>query len=117
MRLSLSISQDGAGEVWERQFGTQILRSRLMRTGQGRVSEAGFGPFRVIMCPWVDAGTLRMPVVGMRAFGLPLPVALMPGAGGVEGVTEDGRVTFDVSVRLLGLGTLLRYSGWLAPEA
>jgi hypothetical protein len=116
MPIRLTIRSDGDGEVWERSFGGHITRSRQWLAGPGRIAER-IGPATLLMRPVVDGALLRMPVAGLRGFGLPLPSALLEGGGGVEHVEPGGGIAFDVCATALLIGPLIRYRGVLRPVA
>lgn len=105
----------GADEVWTRDFAGRRFRSRLSPAGPGRAVEA-FGPFAFELDLPVRDGTLGFEVRRGRCLGVPIPTALLPRSEARE-TAEDGRFRFDVALHApLGMGLIVRYRGWLAPE-
>lgn len=115
MPLRVSIAPQGEAEVWTRHFGNHPVQSVQRPAGPGLIAET-LGPVTLILRPEVRGGALHCPVVGLRGLGLPLPASLLRAAGGVETPLSAGRFAFDVGATALGLGRIIRYHGWLAPE-
>lgn len=114
MPFSFRATRDGTSEIWERNFDGHITRSRQwLHAGDVLAERVGTSEFR--MQPTVDGDRLRIPIIGARGFGLPMPPWIFSSAEGVEGVTGDGEITFDVHAALRGLGLVIRYKGALAP--
>ena len=114
MPFSFRATRDGAKEIWERNFDGHMTRSLQWLHDDGVVAEQ-VGTSEFLMQPTVDGDQLRIPITGARALGLPMPKGVFSSCEGVEGVTEDGNITFDVHATLRGLGLIIRYKGWLAP--
>lgn len=114
MPFSFRATRDGAKEIWERNFDGHMTRSLQWLHADGVVAER-VGTSEFLMQPLAEGDTLRIPITGARAFGLPMPSGLLSSAEGIEGVTEDGKITFDVHASLRGFGLIIRYAGWLAP--
>lgn len=110
--LRLRVACDGARETWIRHFGDHQTRSVQWLHAPGIIAER-VGQVTLLMRPAVDGGALRLPVVGVRALGAPMPRSLLRASGGVERAAEGGSVLFDVSAVALGLGPLIRYRGAL----
>lgn len=115
VRVTKRLSGDGT-EVWERDFGGRRFRSGLGVLGPGRVSER-FGPFSFELSVTVAGDRLALAVTGWRLGPLPLPSRLAPKSDAAETVDADGRFRFDVPIDLPLLGRVVRYRGWLEPEA
>ncbi|MEM7491542.1 MAG: DUF4166 domain-containing protein [Pseudomonadota bacterium] len=113
MPFGLTITPDGEEEVWHRDYGGHVLRSRQGLGPDGTLEER-LGPLRIRLQPEAGDGTLRLEVVALRIGALPAPALLRGQGGGTEGVDAEGRVTFDVESRAPGLGRLIRYHGHLA---
>jgi hypothetical protein len=64
----------------------------------------------------VKDGALHYPVTAGRAFGIPIPRALLPISVAKE-TAEDGRARFDVALSLPWVGLIVRYQGWLQPAS
>ncbi|UWQ96583.1 DUF4166 domain-containing protein [Rhodobacteraceae bacterium M385] len=114
MPFSFRATRDGGKEIWERNFDGHMTRSLQWLHTDGIVAEQ-VGTSEFLMEPKVEGDKLLIPITGLRGFGLPMPLAVLSSAGGVEGVTEDGKITFDVHASLRGLGMVIRYQGTLAP--
>jgi hypothetical protein len=114
MPMRLTIRRDADGETWDRSFDGHGTRSTQWLAGPGMIAER-IGPATLLLRPFADGSVLRLPVVGLRAFGMPLPLALLPEAGGVEAVDPGGAITFDVGARAWPIGPLIRYRGVLRP--
>jgi hypothetical protein len=97
-------------ELWQRQFPTRTMASR-MSLGKSFIVES-FGPMqcRFVLC--AENGTLIMKPQGIRWFGLPLPAMLLPQIAATER-GEAGRLHFDVSARWPGRHLTVAYRGWL----
>lgn len=67
------------------------------------------------MQPRVDGRGLHLPIIGLRGFGVPLPCGVPSSCEGAEGVTDDGKISFDVHAKVRGLGLIIRHRGTLAP--
>lgn len=93
------------------------MRSRLTR-GEGRDRHhivEHFGPVSVAFAPVVEDGRLHYVTRHWRIGPLPLPRALLPGGHASESVA-DGRLRFDVEIRLPLIGRIVHYRGWLLPD-
>lgn len=113
------------GSTWRRQIGGGRFLSRLSLPprgagGKSRVIER-FGPFAfdLALTPTLapEGEMLVYRVVGWRALGLRLPLALAPTTRTHEAVGAKGRFTFDVEIGLPGLGRMVRYRGWLVRDS
>lgn len=114
MPFSFRATRDGEKEIWERNFDGHMTRSLQWLHADGVVAER-VGTSEFLMAPRVDDDTLHIPITGVRGFGLPMPLAVLSSAEGIEGVTEDGQITFDVHASVRGLGLVIRYQGMIAP--
>lgn len=114
MPFSFRATRDGNKEIWERNFDGHMMRSLQWLHADGVVAER-VGTSEFLMEPRVDGDQLRIPITGLRGFGLPMPIAVLSSAEGVEGVTDNGDITFDVHASVRGLGLIIRYQGVLAP--
>lgn len=114
MPFSFRATRDGGAEIWERNFDGHITRSRQWRHCDGVIAEK-VGTSVFLMEPNVDRGMLHIPIIGVSGFGLPMPRGILASCEGIEGVTDDGKITFDVHASLRGLGLIIRYRGELSP--
>jgi hypothetical protein len=110
MPFAFRMIQEEDGETWERNFGGHITRSRQWLHGPGVVAER-VGTSTFLMEPRAADGALHIPITRITGFGLPVPRGLVASCEGVERVTEDGAITFDVHARLAGIGLIVRYRG------
>jgi len=116
MSFAFVLTRDGAREVWERDFNGHVTRSHQWLHGPGVVAER-VGASTFLMTPRVCDGKLHIPIIRITGFGLPVPGALVASCEGVEDVTEDGAVTFNVHAKLRGIGLIIRYRGEMRPAA
>jgi hypothetical protein len=110
--LQVAIDRGRDGETWTRSFDGHRLRSRI-RARDGFLEER-MGPtvFRFALEPTADAIDWRL--VGVRSFGLPLPVSWFDKVSARESV--DGALyRFDVRAELPVAGLLVHYRGTLDP--
>ena len=116
VRVDFTASPDE--EVWQRTFADKKFHSRL-RAGEGRykwlLSER-FGPIGAGIALVVDGDRLRWITRRWSIFGIPLPLALAPHGDSYE-FEENGRFNFHVEIRQPLIGLIVRYRGWLVPEA
>jgi predicted DCC family thiol-disulfide oxidoreductase YuxK len=105
-------------EFWERHFGKRRYVSTL-RIGDPRAPGLlveHFGPFAFKYRLKAQAVSLNWSLVGCRLFGLRLPQWACPKIECVE--SGDGeRFLFDIDVAFPTVGHVIRYGGWLSPEA
>ena len=114
VRVTLTPTHEGA--IWTRDFGGHITRSTLWTSPDRKVLIERLGAFTLRMTLSTRAGRLYVTVIGMRAFGLPVPRFLLPKGETFE-YAQGGRFHFDVSGVLPGIGLMIRYRGHLLPEA
>ncbi|WP_157960180.1 DUF4166 domain-containing protein [Albibacillus kandeliae] len=116
MAVTVTMTSDGEGETWQRQFGTFSLQSRLGLAGppgSGLIWER-MGPVRATVPLALTGQGLGWPISSIRLLGLPLPRALLPRSEVTES-DRDGKAWFDVKLTLPVGGLLVRYRGWLEP--
>ncbi|MEJ6393940.1 DUF4166 domain-containing protein [Gymnodinialimonas sp. 2305UL16-5] len=114
MPFGFRILRDGDTERWEREFDGHLTASRQWLHAPGIVAEQ-VGGSTFLMAPAPRDGQLHIPIVGLNAFGLPLPRGVLRSCEGIEWVTEEGQIGFDVHASLRGLGLVIRYRGQMAP--
>ena len=117
VKVVFSARPDGS-EIWSRTFAGKTFAS-IQSAGTGRwqrlVCER-FGPFSVALAIVRDGGSLRVIVRHWRFLRLPLPRWLAPG-GDVFEYAENGRFCFHVEITHPLTGLIVRYRGWLVPDA
>ncbi|EBA12583.1 SDR family oxidoreductase [Roseobacter sp. CCS2] len=105
--------QDG-GELWERQFGDKRFWS-FLKMKDGHMTER-FGPFTFTLGLHVADGQLHFPVTSGRFGPIPFPRVLLPVSTAHE-YEADGRFHFDVALKAPLTGALMvHYQGWLIPD-
>ena len=110
--VTVLMTPEAGGEVWERQFGTQKFRSVLRR--EGRMMTERFGPFIFTLGLHGTAAGLRFPVKFGRLGWLPLPQWALPRSEALE-FERDGKFHFDVALHAPITGALVvHYTGTLA---
>jgi Domain of unknown function (DUF4166) len=115
--LTLTITSTAAGEIWERNFGGQHLRSILMPSRRPFHYRERFGPFTYEQELPVEDGVLRLPVRRGWFFGLPLPSPLLARSCSSE-FAQNGMFHFDIGIYAPFTGGLIiRYQGHLRPDA
>jgi uncharacterized protein DUF4166/saccharopine dehydrogenase-like protein len=105
-------------ELWRRNFAGQRFES-TQEEGKGRSARLlceRFGPFNFAMALVVDGERMRLVMRRCSLFGVPLPLALAPRIDACEYV-EAGRFRFHVGISHPLTGLIVRYRGWLVPQA
>jgi hypothetical protein len=105
-------------EAWRRTFAGRVFHSRL-RAGEGKFKwllHENFGSIGAGIALVVDGERLRWVTRRWSIFGIPLPLALAPHGDSYE-FEENGRFNFHVEIRQPLIGLIVRYRGWLTPEA
>jgi hypothetical protein len=117
--VTVEITASAGQETWHRDFGGRRFVSVLTASPIPGCLVERFGPFVFTLDLRVGPrGVLGMPVRAWRLGPIPLPGFLAPKSLATETVDPDGRFQFDVEMRLpLGLGRVVRYRGWLVPDA
>jgi hypothetical protein len=105
-------------ETWSRTFGAEVFSSRQFAgrgRSQGLLCER-FGPLTFAMALVAEAARLSLILRRWSAFGVSLPLWLCPRSNAFESI-EDGRFRFYVEIGHPLTGLIVRYQGWLAPQA
>jgi hypothetical protein len=113
VRVTIRRRDDG-GETWHREFAGKPMVSSL-RERDGCLEER-LGPATFRFALDADRERITWRLVGVRALGLPLPLALFSGVRASES-TEEGRYRFEVEACLPVVGLLVRYRGTLDAAA
>lgn len=112
--VTVTMTPQAGGELWERRFGDKVFRSYLKENG-GHMTER-FGPFTFTLGLHVADGQLHFPVLSGRLGPLPLPRFVLPQSVARE-YADAGRFHFDVALRApLTGGLMVHYQGWLERE-
>lgn len=116
--VQVSLQTRGMAEVWRRTFGGKSFSS-VQEAGEGASANLiteRFGPVVVSLAVLVEDGQLKLVVRRWTFLGMPMPLFLAPGGKAFE-YEEDGRFHFDVEIAHPWTGRIVRYKGWLTPEA
>jgi hypothetical protein len=105
-------------ETWTRRFGADSFSSRQFAGGgrSDRLVCERFGPLTFAMALVVDGERLSLDLRRWSLFGLPMPMSLCPRCEAYE-VVEAGRFRFHVALSHPWMGPIIRYRGWLVPNA
>jgi len=117
--VEVTFRQDGTREVWTRNFAGRAFSSvQFEGTGYlaGLIGER-FGPLAFGLALTLDGDRLRLSVPRWSLFGIPLPHALAPVGDSHETVDAQDRFRFYVEIGFRWTGLIVRYSGWLTPDA
>lgn len=113
--VTVAMTPQKGGELWERRFGGKPFWSFLKVQGD-RMTER-FGPLTFTLGLHVTDSQLHYPVLAGRAGPVPLPKFLLPQSIARE-FEKDGRFHFDVQLLAPFTSALMvHYQGWLVPEA
>lgn len=117
--FAVDIRHERDALVWTRRFDTgQTMRSVFVPHGRwpdGYWTETT-GPFALRLAVDVVDGGWHWRCVGARAFGIVVPLWLMPQTRAFKRI-EDGRYRFEVAIAQRPFGDLLRYGGLLDAHA
>jgi uncharacterized protein DUF4166/saccharopine dehydrogenase-like protein len=105
-------------ELWRREFAGHAFASS-QEEGWGRFERLlceRFGPFAFGLALVVADGRMRLVVRRWSLFGLPLPLVLAPYGDAYESAEND-RFNFHVAIGHPLVGPIVRYDGWLMPDA
>ena len=108
--LQVAITRDADGETWDRSFDGHAMRSRLRERDGFLEERLGPSVFRFALRPGPEA--LEWQLVGVRSFGLPLPVSWFDKVSARESI-DGSRYRFDVRAELPVAGLLVHYRGTL----
>jgi len=109
---------DDGREHWRRDFAGKCFAS-TQEEGQGRNARLlceRFGPINFAMALVIEGERLRLVLRRWSIFGIALPLWFAPHSNTYEHV-EDGRFCFHVEISHPLIGLIVRYRGWLLPEA
>jgi hypothetical protein len=112
--LTVTFETAGSTEIWSRRFGSSLFRS--VQYARGVSLHERVGPTTFVFTPLASGEGLALRLDGFRVLGVPLPRFLHPDVCTSERERE-GRYEFEVEARLPLFGLLVRYAGWLEPEA
>jgi hypothetical protein len=108
--LTVTFEPVDGREIWQRMFGPRVFRS--VQFERGKLLCEQVGPTCLVFTLDTALEGLALKIVGVRAFGVPLPRALHPIVRTLES-ERDGRYRFEVESHLPLAGLLVRYAGWL----
>lgn len=114
--VEVTITADGNGEKWRRDFAGSVFHSCLSVDDDGFACER-FGPMSLRLGLNLRDGQLHYPVLSARLFGvIPLPRCILPKSIAHEEVDEQGRFVFDVLLITPFGGRIAHYRGWLIKQ-
>jgi hypothetical protein len=105
-------------ELWQRNFAGQRFES-TQEEGKGRSARLlceRSGALSFVMALVVEGERMRLVMRRWSLFGLSLPLALAPSIDAYE-FAEAGRFHFHVEISHPLTGLIVRYRGWLVPQA
>lgn len=104
------------GELWTRTFAGRSFSS-WQTVGYGRSDKLlneRFGPFTFGLAPVIQSGKLHLVVRNWSFLGIRLPTLLVPNGDTYE-YDDNGRFYFNVEIKHIFTGLIVRYRGWLEP--
>lgn len=112
--LTVTVTPDGDGERWTRDFDGRRFAS-VLRPGRG--NDAGllierFGAISIALALTIESGRLYLIPRRWFAFGVPMPRSLLPVGDSFEHEVE-GNFAFDVEIGAPLLGRIVAYRGTL----
>ncbi|WP_073953943.1 SDR family oxidoreductase [Thalassospira sp. TSL5-1] len=114
--VSVTKTRIETGEIWQRNFGGRIFRSRCCSAATPYRFCEGFGVFNYEMDVDATNAGIQLPVRRGWFMGVPLPRFLLPKSDSREYV-QNGIFHFDVKLSApLGIGLIVRYRGSLHPD-
>jgi Domain of unknown function (DUF4166)/Saccharopine dehydrogenase NADP binding domain len=116
--VKVSFTVESGREHWLRDFAGRTFKS-VQEEGRGRNERLlceRFGPVTVAMALVVEDERLRLTLRRWSLFGIPLPLWLGPRSDAYE-CEEAGRFRFHVEIGHPMTGLIVRYRGWLNPDA
>jgi hypothetical protein len=116
--VKVTFRLDNGREHWQRDFAGKRFAS-TQEEGQGRNARLlceRFGPLNLAMALVIEGDRLRLVLRRWSIFGVSLPLWLAPRSDTYEHV-GDGRFRFHVAISHPLTGLIVRYRGWLLPQA
>jgi hypothetical protein len=114
---TVTVISEGRREIWHRDFAGRgiftVLEPAARRGSPVIVERFAWGVTFDLAIREVEDG-LSMSVIGMRAWGMPLPRWLWPRLNATERA-ERQRFLFDIDIRLGWGDALIHYRGWVTP--
>jgi hypothetical protein len=104
------------GELWTRTFADKSFSS-WQTEGRGRSDKLlneRFGPFTFRLALVINSGKLHLVVRNWSFLGIRLPTLLVPNGDAYE-YDDNGRFCFNVEIKHVFTGLIVRYTGWLEP--
>lgn len=116
--VSVRFDAEAGGERWMRDFGGRCFSS-VQYEGAGKSERLlceRFGPLVFAMALVCEEGRLRLVLRRWSVFSVPLPLWLAPRSDAYES-EEVGVFRFHVEISHPLTGPIVRYRGWLKPQA
>jgi len=110
--LTLVMTPEGNGELWERSFGNFKMTTRLSPGKRPASVEERLWPFTAVSEIKPDSQGVIQVLTGLRCLSVALPRLLWPKMDVREGA-DGSRYTFSRSIRFPWNTPLILYEGWL----
>ncbi|KIC43399.1 NAD(P)-binding dehydrogenase [Ruegeria sp. ANG-R] len=114
--VTLNIRRAEAYWVWDRDFSGHRTLSRVSFDQTRDCVREKIGGLTIWLQPVPTETGLAIEIRRLCLFGIPCPRILLPRSASTESEDAQSRFRFDISARLPGIGLLIRYRGWLAPD-
>jgi hypothetical protein len=114
--VQVVLQSKGNGELWTRTFANKSFSS-WQTEGYGRSDKLlneRFGPFTFGLALVIKSSKMYLIVRNWSFLGIPLPTLLVP-YGDTYEYDDNGRFCFNVEIKHLFTGLIVRYNGWLEP--
>jgi len=114
--VQVVLHSKGNGELWTRTFADKSFSS-WQTEGYGRSDKLlneRFGPFTFGLALVIKSSKLYLIVRNWSFLGISLPTLLVP-YGDTYEYDHNGRFCFNVEIKHLFTGLIVRYNGWLEP--
>jgi hypothetical protein len=111
--VTVNVVSQTKGEIWQRNFGGQKMRSRQQWVGAS-LREC-FGPVSLALNNQIEQGALHQSCSHGSLLGFSLPRQLNLHVSAREW-QENDRFNFDVDIAIANR-SLIRYTGWLRPQS
>ncbi len=116
VKVTVTLTPKGEGEMWERNFGGQRFKS-FQFAGTGKYDNLiveKFGAVSIALALNIQGGELFLVPRNWNILGIPLPKFLLPSGDSFE--SEEGKMfRFNVSIKLPFVGLVVAYNGYLTP--
>lgn len=116
--LVFQLEANSHEERWTRELGDHLFTScfHVEQKASAVHLVEQIGPAQVTLCPRREGQGIAFELVGFKFLGLNIPKFLWPRLQAREWVKsgeENSKFQFEVVISVLGLGEVVRYTGWL----